>query len=224
MLAEARSIEHTDTSDPNPVIEATREYLAAQVVSADMPATHLNLGVVHQRQDAPQPAEAEYRTALTLDPWFAPARFNLANPLNSQRRNEEATTILRDGLVFTPDDGELHYSLDLLAGEEGNLEEAVDNFTRVALLMPVRARIKYNPGLALQRVGRLAEAETVLLEARNLDSRDPDVLLALVRLLMDRQRWTDARIFADELIRLMPTALGPQRLLNDIQLRERRSR
>ena len=224
MVAEVWSIEQTDTRDRSPVIEAAREYLAAQIASADMPATHLNLGIVHQRQDAPQPAEAEYRTALTLDPWFAPARFNLANLLNSQRRNEEATTILRDGLVFTPDDGELYYSLGLLAGEEGNLEEAVDNFTRAALLMPGRDRIKYNLGLALQRVGRPAESEAVLLEARDLDSRDPDVLLALARLLMDQQRWTEARIFADELSRLMPTALAPQQLLNDIQLRERRSR
>ena len=126
--------------------------------------------------------------------------------------------------MFTPDDGELYYSLALLAGEEGNLKEAVDNFTRAALLMPGRARIKYNLGLALQRVGRPAESEAVLLEARDLDSRDPDVLLALARLLMDQQRWTEARIFADELSRLMPTALGPQRLLNDIQLREHRSR
>ena len=224
ILAEAWSIEQTDTSDRSPVIEAAREYLAAQLVSADMPATHLNLGIVHQRQDTPQPAEAEYRTALTLDPWFAPARFNLANLLNSQRRNAEATTILRDGLLLTPDNGELYYSLGLLAGEENNLEEAVDNFTRAALLMPTRSRLKYNLGLALLRVGKLAESETTLREARDLDSRDPDVLLALVRLLINQQRWTEARIFADELIRLMPTALGPQRLLNDIQLRERRSR
>ena len=108
MLAEMWSIDHVDTSDRNPIIEAAREYLAALSASTDVPATHLNLGVVHQRQDAPQSAEAEYRTALTLDPWFAPARFNLANLLNSQRRNGEATTILRDGLVLTPDNGELY--------------------------------------------------------------------------------------------------------------------
>ena len=177
-----------DTSTDPALAAAAVEFLDAQAAVADMPAAHLTLGFVHQRQDAAELAEAEYRTALTLDPWFTPARFNLANLLNQQGRNQEAETVLREGLERVPDEGELHYSLGLILAEEGRLEESVASLGRAAALISNRARVRYNYGLALQQAGRLAEAETALLEARAVDASDPDTLLALARLLMDQQR------------------------------------
>ena len=203
---------------------AAAEYLQALTAAADTPAAHLSLGVTRQRQQALDLAEREYRTALTLDPWFTPARFNLANLLNGRGRNPEAETVLRDGLQHAPDEGELHYSLGLLLAEDDRLQEAADSLGRAAALVPARARIRFNYGLALQQLGRLDEAETAFVEARNLDAGDPDILVALTRLLMDQQRWSAARDTATELVRLLPTAPGPQRLLNDIQLRARRDR
>ena len=154
---------------------AVAEYLQALTAAADTPAAHLSLGVTRQRQQALDLAEREYRTALTLDPWFTPARFNLANLLNGRGRNPEAETVLRDGLEHAPDEGELHYSLGLLLAEDDRLQEAADSLGRAAALVPARARIRFN-------------------------------------------------YTATELVRLLPTAPGPQRLLNDIQLRARRSR
>ena len=89
---------------------AAAEYLTAQMAVGDMPAAHLSLGVVHQRQGASDRAEAEYRDALALDPWCT-GPIHLANLLNGQQRNLEAEVILREGLEHTPDEGELHYSL-----------------------------------------------------------------------------------------------------------------
>ena len=144
--------------------------------------------------------------------------------MNSRGRNAEAETVLREGLQYAPDEGELHYSLGLLLAEEDRLEEAVDSLGRAAALVPARARIRFNYGLALQQRGRLDAAETAFREARTLDAGDPDILVALTRLLMDQQRWNEARDTATDLVRLLPTAPGPQRLLNDIQLRARRDR
>ena len=200
---------------------AAAEYLDAQTAVADMPAGHLSVGVVHQRQGAPDRAEAEYRDALALDPWFTPARFNLANLLNGQQRNPEAEEVLREGLEYAPGEGELHYSLGLLLAEENRVDESVESLGRAAELTG-RARVRYNYGLALQQVGRVEEAETALREARAVDAADPDIVLALARLLMDQRRWPEARAFALELVRLVPTAPGPQRLLNELQVMELR--
>ena len=41
---------------------------------------------------------------------------------------------------------------------------------------------------------------------------------------MDGRRWDEARTFAAELVRLLPGAPGPQQLLNELQILERRSR
>ena len=178
---------------------------------------------MRDRQGARDAAEAEYRAALALDPRFTPARFNLANLLNAQGRNPEAETVLRRGIDYAPDEAELHYSLGLLLAEEGRLDEAVESLARAAV-PTARARVHYNYGLALQQAERFDEAEAALREARRRDDRDPDVVLALARLLMDQQRWSEASELASALVRLVPTAPGPQRLLNEIQIRERRSR
>ena len=207
----------------DPLAAAAAEYLDAQAAVADMAPARLGLGVVRERQGAQDQAEAEYRASLALDPRFTPARFNLANLLNAQGRNPEAETVLRRGIDHDPDEPELHYSLGLLLAEEGRLDEAVESLARAAV-PTARARVHYNHGLALQLAGRLDEAEAALREARRRDDRDPDVTLALARLLMDRQRWSEAEEVATALVRLVPGAPGPQRLLNEIRLRERRSR
>ena len=207
----------------DPLAAAAAEYLDAQAAAADMAPARLGLGVVRERQGAQDRAEAEYRAALALDPRFTPARFNLANLLNAQGRNSEAETVLRRGIDHDPDEPELHYSLGLLLAEEDRLEEAVESLARAAV-PATRARVHYNYGLALQLTGRLDEAEASLREARRRDDRDPDIALALARLLMDRQRWGEAEELATALVRLVPGAPGPQRLLNEIRLRERRSR
>ena len=131
--------------------------------------------------------------------------------------------MLRRGIDHDPDEPELHYSLGLLLAEEGRLDEAVESLAEAAV-PAARARVHYNYGLALQQAGRIEEAEASLREARRRDDRDPDVVLALARLLMDQQRWSEASEFATALVRLVPGAPGPQRLLNEIRIRERRSR
>ena len=207
----------------DPLAAAAAEYLDARAAVADMAPARLGLGAVRERQGAHDRAEAEYRAALDLDPRLTPARFNLANLLNAQGRNSEAETVLRRGIGYDPDEPELHYSLGLLLAEEDRLDEAVESLARAAV-PTARARVHYNYGLALQLAGRLDEAEAALGEARRRDDRDPDVVLALARLLMDRQRWSEAEELAAALVRLVPGAPGPQRLLNEIRLRERRSR
>ena len=207
----------------DPLAAAAAEYLEAQAAVADMAPARLGLGAVRERQGAHDRAETEYRAALSLDPRFTPARFNLANLLNAQGRNPEAETVLRQGIGYDPDEPELHYSLGLLLAEEDRLDEAVESLARAAV-PTARARVHYNYGLALQLAGRLDEAEAALVEARRRDDRDPDVALALARLLMDRQRWSEAEELAAALVRLLPGAPGPQRLLNEIRIRERRSR
>ena len=47
---------------------AYRELIAAEMVDADRPEAHLNLGLLNMRRQQPAEAEAEYRTALRLDP------------------------------------------------------------------------------------------------------------------------------------------------------------
>ena len=201
---------------------ARAELVDVQMAAADRPAAHLNLGVLAAGAGRREEAEAAYRTALRLDPFFVPARFNLATLLNRQGRNAEAETVLRDGIERAPGDGELHYSLGLLLAEEQRLEEAADSLGRAAALIPARARVAYNHGLALETLGRLAAAEAAFLEAHRRAARDPDVLLALARILLRQGDLERAQDYARQLIAVDPGSPAAQRMANEIQLRRLR--
>jgi tetratricopeptide (TPR) repeat protein len=207
------------------ILQSTgQEFVDAQMASADMPASRLNLGVLYAYAGRLDEAEQEYVTALRMDPHFLPARFNLVNLYNSQGRNDEAEAMLRTGIEQIPEEGELHYSLGLLLAEMERLDEAAVSLGRAADLIPERARPRYNYGLALQRLGRLDEAEAALVQAHEIDPLDSDMLVALVNLLMNRSEWERARDYAVTLRRLNPTAPAAQQLLNEIQIRRLRSR
>ena len=205
-------------------VAARAELVAAQMAAADQPAAHLNLGVLADGEEHLEAAEAAYRTALRLDPLFLPARFNLATLLNRLGRNAAAEAVLRDGIDRVPDDGELHYSLGLLLAEEQRLDEAAARLGLAVALIPDRVRGAYNHGLALETLGRLAEAETAFLEANRRAARDPDVLLALARILMRQAEWDRAQDYVRQLLAVDPGSAAGQRMANEIQLRRLRGR
>ena len=203
-----------------PRFEAARaELVDAQAASADLPGAHLNLGVLHSREGDPAEAERAYRRALRFDPGFAAAALNLANLLNRQGRNVEAEAALRETIERAPEEGELHYSLGLLLAEEERDEDAAASLGRAARLLPAHARVGYNQGLVLQRLGRVDAAEAALVAANAVDPRDPDVLAALVHLLLGNGDHDRALAYAEALQQLDPAAAGPQRLLEEVRRR-----
>ena len=121
-----------------------------------------------------------------------------AQPAGPQRRGRNGPP--RGGIDRVPDDGELHYSLGLLLAEEQRLEEAAESLGQAAALIPDRVRVAYNHGLALETLRRLAAAEEAFLEANRRDAEDPDVLLALARVLLRQGELDRAQDYARQLI------------------------
>ena len=83
--------------------------------------------------------------------------------------------------------------------------------------MPGRPRIHYNRALVLQALERHDEAETVLLDALELDETNAPILEALALFYAQRGRWADARRYAQRLVVLAPNAPGPRRLLEQLE-------
>jgi predicted CXXCH cytochrome family protein len=192
---------------------ALKEYLHAQQLSADTPGAHMNIAILQQEQGAPEKAEASYRRALELDPYFLPAHFNLASLLNALGRNQEAEAVFRDGIEHAPKEGDLHFSLSLLLAEEGRLEEAATSLMVSAELLPERARVHYNLGLTLQHLGRRQEAEVALLRARLIEPNQPDFLHALAIFYLQGEEWVEAQRHAKALVEAVPGSRLPQELV-----------
>jgi predicted CXXCH cytochrome family protein len=184
------------------LLTALAEYEAVQRAQGDLGPAHHNLALLAEASGDAEGAESEYRSALRLDPGFQPARVNLATLLSRLGRNAEAEPLLREALSRSPEDGEIHYSLGLLLAELQRNEEAEAELRRAAELLP----------LALQRLGRVDEAEAGLLAARAADPDDPDVLRALVVLYAQSGQWERALPHARALVELSPGE-GPRALL-----------
>jgi len=180
------------------------EYIALQEATGDQPEAHLNLALLHVARGDSAAAEAAYKTAITRDPQFIPARVNLANLYNGQGKNAEAEHLLQEALGLAPNEGELHYSMALLLAEGGRLDEATVYMKRATELLPTRARVFYNYGLLLQHQEQRPLAEAALKQAHAIDGNDGEVLQALVILYSQEERWAEARPYAEKLLALDP--------------------
>lgn len=198
---------------------AMAEFFESQRANADMPSSHLNLGVVHAARGDRSKAEAAYRRALSMDRDFLPAVFNLTNLLSTTGRNQQAEKLLVDAAVRFPEEGELHYSLGLLRAEEGRLPDSAESLRLAAKYMPYRPRVHYNLGLAMQQLGRIVDAEAALLRAAEIDERTPDYAYALSTFYLGIDRLDRAFEWAEKLIELVPEAPGPVELRDEIQRR-----
>ncbi len=123
----------------------------------------------------------------------------------------------RTDIFYSPEEGELHYSLGLLLAEDERYDEAAAALGRAAQRLPGRARVRYNHGLALLRSGREAEAEAALIEAQALDPGDRGAAHALAVLYTQRADWERALPHARRLVELAPDAPGPRGLLERIE-------
>ncbi len=183
----ARSLVGVPDALPDPAAfeKALAEFRARQEEMLDRPEAHLNLGALYEDEGDARRAEAEYREAIAILPQFWPARANLAGLLNLRGRNRDAEEVLREATALAPDNGEAHYSLGLLLAEEERVPEAADELGAAARLL-ARPRVFFNYGVALQKLGRLVEAEDALLEGARLAPRDPDLLRAIATLYAQR--------------------------------------
>ncbi|HEX5135621.1 MAG TPA: tetratricopeptide repeat protein [Planctomycetota bacterium] len=200
---------------------ALAEFRARQKAMLDRPEAHLNLGALHEATRDPRRAELEYRRALEILPLFWPARANLSVLMNATGRNAEAERLLDEGTMLDPENGEAWYSFGLLLAEEGKLREAADALGQAARRVP-RARVFYNQGVALQKLGALAQAEDALLAGYRIAGNDPAILHALAILYAQRGEPKRALPYARRLLDTDPASPDARRLVQALEAEAKR--
>jgi tetratricopeptide (TPR) repeat protein len=88
----------------------------------------------------------------------------------------------------------------LLLAEQKQFEEAVRYLEKAAAGLPERPRVHYNLGLLLQHLKRDAEAEAALLTAAGIDPDNLDYLYALADYYLKRQKFSQARHIAEQMM------------------------
>jgi predicted CXXCH cytochrome family protein len=198
---------------------AYQELVAGEMIDADRPETHLNLGLVKMRRKQLDEAEVEYRTALRLDPKFVPAMANLADLDRERGMDKEGAELLRAAIAIEPNNAAIKHSLGLLLVRQRNYTEALPLFRDAAALAPDNARYAYVYAVALNSTGSAAEATAVLERTHKQHPTDWDVLVTLITFERDSGDLTAALAYAQELAALEPSNPQIRALIDDLRRR-----
>ena len=205
----ARALAGTDLLQLTPeqqtaLVKSTAELVMAEMVDADRPEAHLNLGLLDLRRRQPTEAEAEYRTALRLDPNFVPALVNLSDLDRARGRDDEGAELLRKAAAIEPDNADVRYALGLFLVRKHDYPGALDLLRRAHELMPDNARYAYVYAVALNSSGAAGEALALLEQTHRQHPADRDILMALVSMARDNGDFAAALRHARELLTLDP--------------------
>jgi len=198
---------------------ALEEYRRALGVSADQPAAHVNLAVLHQRQGDVKAAEDAYLTALRLGDYFVPAYTNLSDLYAAQKRDGEGAALLHRGLERTPDSADLHFALGLLLARQEQAEPALKELAAATRLAPEIAYFAFAYGVALNTEGRARDALAVLRPAVERHPNDQNLLGAIATIARDARRFDEALEAAKRLQALFPQQPEARAIVEDIENR-----
>jgi predicted CXXCH cytochrome family protein len=198
---------------------AYQELIAAEMIDSDRPESHLNLGLLKTRRQQLSEAEAEYRTALRLDPKFVPAMVNLADLHRQRGQDKEGAELLRAAIAIEPNNAAISHSLGLLLVRQRNYTEALPLLREAASLDPDNARYAYVYAVALNSSGSVPEAKEVLARAHKAHPTDRNVLLGLISFERDSGDMATALTHAQELAALEPQNPQVRTLLDDLRRR-----
>jgi Flp pilus assembly protein TadD len=201
---------------------ATDEYIGAQELNADRPEAHLNLGSLYARENHPDKAEAELKTALSLDPSFAPAAVNLADLYRAQNRDEEGERVLKNSLGRSPNDASLEHALGLLMVRQKRGAEGLGLLGAAARGEPGNARYVYVYAIALNDAGQTKAAIEALESSIKAHPYDRDSLAALVSFVEQSGDSAKAVTYAQQLDELEPNNPQVRQMLKQLNEHQHR--
>ena len=122
---------------------ATTEYLEARAFNSDRGEGLVDLAHVALLAGDVQHAEGNLREAPDIDPTFTAAYVNLADLYRSQQRDEEAETVLREGLKAAADPSAVEFALALTLIRLDRHAEAMTHLRRAYEVRPEVIRFGY---------------------------------------------------------------------------------
>jgi len=150
-------------------LEAAEQHLLAARAIVDSKWVRYHLGRLRLLQRRPEPALAEYRAALELDPSLVDAHFNAGQLLYNLARPDEARAAFEQALALDPEHAGAWNGLGALALAQDDAARAAEAFARAVAADAEYADAHHNLAVALERLGRSEEARAARAEAQRLN-------------------------------------------------------
>ncbi|MFC1500163.1 tetratricopeptide repeat protein [Candidatus Zixiibacteriota bacterium] len=143
-------------------------------------AAHNGRGMVLAQEERMRPEALDsYREALTLDPGYLDARYNLGVTLAEMEDFRGARQAFEQLVEADPDYSDVHYRLGVIASNEGDFDVALEEFRDQYRLAPNHRENRLELGRLYFRQEQYADAEDLLLP---MISQFPDFTPAMLLL------------------------------------------
>jgi tetratricopeptide (TPR) repeat protein len=185
--------------------EALTALQTAEKLSGTMDARYQaiiqnNIGMAYWNQKQYALAQPAYQRAVTIDPTYTDARYNLAFAYLAVNRASDALPLFTALAEQNPRDPMLQDGLGQAYESMGDWVKAFAAYRKAIALNPRDSSYPLNMGLALMRSdpkgnikGRRDLAIQYLREATKLNPQGAPAFLQLGLLLIDKKRWTEAQ-------------------------------
>jgi tetratricopeptide (TPR) repeat protein len=201
-----------------------REYEESQMLNADYPASHINLGNLYLERGEYDRAAASYKKAIEVEPAFIPGYINMADVYRLQNQDEKGRGILLHALGIAPESTSVHHALGLLMIRTGEQKKALNHLRKAATLAPESARYSYVYGVALNSLKMSGQAISVLRKALIHNPYDRDLLVSLATIHRDRGEFEKALRYAVRLVKNYPENQDYQQLEQQLRVLVARQR
>jgi tetratricopeptide (TPR) repeat protein len=171
---------------------------------AERPEAQANLANLYIEAGNAELGEAALRVALRLEPGAVGPRVNLADLYRRLGRDEDAEILLREGLETSPDEASYRHALGLLLVRNDNAAEGLEELRAAAELQADNPRFVYVYAVALNSLGRSADAIDYLVGMRDKFPGNFDINWVLATMLRDQGRIDESREVAEALASIYP--------------------
>src|SRR5216683_2973167 len=188
---------------------AERELQTAIQQKPDSVSSHFALGSVFEDEKKLGSAEEEFRSALKIDPHFAPGAIKLSEVLITEGKPQAAVACLEDAVKQAPPDqaAPVQAALGVAYAENGEMEKALATLKNLVAAQPDSADAHFNLGMLYAKQGQSKDEEGALTEFREALRLDRDMdpaRIALGRVLISMQKYSDAAPVVLEYTRRQP--------------------
>jgi len=197
---------------------ALDECFQAISVDNDRAAGHMSLAILNEALGNFADAEAEYKTAIRVEPGSIGARTNLAALYDRQfqEAQQQATRLAQQG-DRAGAEREISAVIHLPGKISRLREEELGLLERDVVLAPDNAQLQGRIGLARYLSGWTKEADAALLAAALLEPRNPEHLFRLAIYYRDTGRGAQAMPLVQRLLKLRPSSRMFQQFAEELQ-------
>lgn len=168
--------------------------------------THANMASALRDDGLLEQAEAEYRTALRLQPELAVAHANLGALLTRRGQPRAALEHCEEAVRLDPESPAAHVNLGVVLGNLGRTREAAAAFASAVRLDPRDAGAHANLGRALAGLGETGPAIDHLRQAVHLQPSDALANNDLGVLFCSQGRFAEGIPYLEAAVRLDPSS------------------